>query len=95
MKATGITRRIDELGRIVIPKELRRVMGIAEGDQFEIYLNRENGGIVMKKYVLEASIKESLIHARQQVGCGCEDGHIELEQGQRIIESIDAVIAML
>ncbi len=49
MRATGITRRIDDLGRIVIPKEIRRTMRIREGDPLEIYTDRE-GGIILKKY---------------------------------------------
>ena len=49
MKATGIVRRIDELGRIVIPKEIRRTLRIREGDPLEIYTDRE-GGIILKKY---------------------------------------------
>ena len=48
MKATGIVRRIDDLGRIVIPKELRRVLRIREGDPIEIFTDGE--GIVLKKY---------------------------------------------
>jgi AbrB family transcriptional regulator (stage V sporulation protein T) len=48
MKATGIVRRIDELGRIVIPKEIRRVLRIREGDPIEIYTDED--GIVLKKY---------------------------------------------
>ncbi|MCI8963127.1 MAG: AbrB/MazE/SpoVT family DNA-binding domain-containing protein [Eubacterium sp.] len=49
MKATGIVRRIDELGRIVIPKEIRRTLRIREGDPLEIFTNHE-GGIILKKY---------------------------------------------
>ena len=49
MKATGIVRRIDDLGRVVIPKEIRRTLRIKEGDPLEIYL-LENGGCVFKKY---------------------------------------------
>ena len=49
MKATGIVRRIDELGRIVIPKEIRRTLRIRESDPMEIFTNHE-GGIVLKKY---------------------------------------------
>ena len=41
MKATGIVRRIDDLGRVVIPKEIRRTMRIREGDPLEIYTDRE------------------------------------------------------
>lgn len=49
MKATGIVRRIDDLGRIVVPKEIRRTMRIREGDPLEIFTNRE-GEIMLKKY---------------------------------------------
>lgn len=49
MKATGIVRRIDDLGRIVIPKEIRRTMRIREGDPLEIFTDRE-GEVILKKY---------------------------------------------
>ena len=49
MKATGIVRRIDDLGRVVIPKEIRRTLNIREGDPLEIYL--DNGGVLLKKYI--------------------------------------------
>lgn len=49
MKATGIVRRIDDLGRVVIPKEIRRTMRIREGDPLEIYTSRE-GEVIFKKY---------------------------------------------
>ena len=49
MKATGIVRRIDDLGRVVIPKEIRRTMRIREGDALEIYTDGD-GGVVFKKY---------------------------------------------
>ena len=49
MKATGIVRRIDDLGRVVVPKEIRRTLKIREGDPLEIYTDRE-GEIVLKKY---------------------------------------------
>lgn len=49
MKATGIVRRIDDLGRIVVPKEIRRTLRIREGDPLEIFTDRE-GQIILKKY---------------------------------------------
>lgn len=49
MKATGIVRRIDDLGRVVIPKEIRRTMRIREGDPLEIYTDA-NGEVIFKKY---------------------------------------------
>lgn len=49
MKATGIVRRIDDLGRVVIPKEIRRTLRIREGDPLEIFVARE-GEVILKKY---------------------------------------------
>lgn len=49
MKATGIVRRIDDLGRVVIPKEIRRTLRIREGDPLEIYTDTE-GEVIFKKY---------------------------------------------
>ena len=49
MKATGIVRRIDDLGRVVIPKEIRRTMKIKEGDPLEIFTEK-NGEVIFKKY---------------------------------------------
>lgn len=49
MKATGIVRRIDDLGRVVIPKEIRRVLRIREGDPLEIFTDRD-GEVIFKKY---------------------------------------------
>lgn len=48
MKSTGVTRKIDELGRIVIPKELRRTLGIVEKDPIEIFV--EDDKIILQKY---------------------------------------------
>lgn len=57
MKATGIVRRIDDLGRVVIPKEIRRTMRIREGDPLEIFTNSD-GGVVFKKYSLMGGLGE-------------------------------------
>lgn len=57
MKATGIVRRIDDLGRVVVPKELRDSLKITEGDTIEIF-TAEDGEIVLKKYSPMAELKE-------------------------------------
>lgn len=57
MKATGIIRRIDELGRIVIPKEIRKKLKINEGENIEIYIDEEEK-IILKKYSNIKSIKD-------------------------------------
>ncbi|WP_375103794.1 AbrB/MazE/SpoVT family DNA-binding domain-containing protein [Paenibacillus sp. RS8] len=48
MKATGIVRKVDELGRVVIPKELRHTLGIAEGDALEIFVDGDK--VILKRY---------------------------------------------
>ena len=55
MKATGIVRRIDDLGRVVIPKEIRRTLAIREGDPLEIYT--ADGGVLFRKYIQSAESK--------------------------------------
>lgn len=75
MKATGIVRRIDELGRVVIPKEIRRTLHIREGESLEIFTDRE-GEIVLKKYSpigelgkVAGQYAESLAQATGQLVC--------------------------
>lgn len=58
MKATGIVRRIDDLGRVIIPKEIRRSLRIREGDPLEIYV--EDGAIIYKKYHPISSLSSSV-----------------------------------
>ena len=57
MKATGIVRRIDDLGRVVIPKEIRRTMRIREGDPLEIYTDKD-GGVIFRKYSLMGGLAD-------------------------------------
>lgn len=59
MKSTGVVRRIDELGRIVVPKEMRRVLRIREGDSLEISADSET--ITLKKYSLVESIDSFIV----------------------------------
>ena len=60
MKATGIVRRIDDLGRVVIPKEIRRTMRIREGDPLEIYTSSD-GEVIFKKYSAISEISENAV----------------------------------
>ena len=62
MRATGIVRRIDDLGRVVIPREIRKSMNIREGDALEIYTDRD-GCVIFKKYQNDnlAPIGESIV----------------------------------
>ena len=69
MKPTGIVRRIDDLGRVVIPipKEVRRICNLREGDPIEIYLG-EDGEIILKKYDTEPEIAALRTAATQLAG---------------------------
>lgn len=58
MKATGIVRRIDDLGRVVIPKEIRRTLAIREGDALEIYTTDD--GVVFRKYAQPTETKAAI-----------------------------------
>ena len=65
MKATGIIRRIDDLGRVVIPKEIRRTLKIREGDPFEIFL--EKNCVCFKKYSALGLFSEDILRVAQDM----------------------------
>lgn len=70
MKSTGIVRRVDELGRVVIPIELRRMLGIGEKDALEIYT--DNDKIVLKKYepaCIFCSSAENVLNFKGKLVC--------------------------
>ena len=107
MKATGIVRRIDDLGRVVIPKEIRKTLRIKEGTPLEIFTDRE-GQIILKKYspigelntfaaeyaeaLVQTTVLTACITDRDQVVAACGSGSRELE-GKEISSDLDAVIA--
>ena len=87
MKATGIVRRIDELGRIVIPKEIRRTLRIRESDPLEIFTDHE-GAIILKKYspvgemgVLAEQYAESLSQTLGSLVCVTDTDRIIAASG--------------
>lgn len=85
MKATGIVRRIDDLGRVVIPKEIRRTLRIREGDPLEIFVDRD-GEVILKKY---SPIGELGDFAKEYADALYESiGHVAL------IADRDAIIAV-
>lgn len=83
MKSTGIVRRIDELGRLVIPKEIRKILRIREGENLEIFLNNEN--IILKKFSFMNKIEE---HAQNFT-----DSIYELVKYNILITDTDNIIA--
>ena len=85
MKATGIVRRVDDLGRIVIPKEIRRTLRIREGDPLEIYTEKD-GGVIFRKYSPMGDLQE--FAAQMCEAIGSSTGHIAA------VSDRDSVIAI-
>ena len=73
MKATGIVRRIDDLGRVVIPKEIRRTLRIREGDPLEIYTEKD-GEVIFKKYSPMGDLQDFAVQLCESIGKNT--GHI-------------------
>ena len=73
MKATAIGRRVDDLGRIVIPKEIRRTLRIREGDPLEIYTEKD-GGVIFRKYSPMGDLQEFAAQMCESIGSAT--GHI-------------------
>ena len=67
MKATGIVRRVDDLGRIVIPKEIRRTLRIREGDPLEIYTEKD-GGVIFRKYSPMSDLQDFASQICESIG---------------------------
>lgn len=92
MKATGIIRRIDDLGRVVIPKEIRRNCNIREGEPLEIFL--QDGGVVFKKY--NPDYRDELTNTLQNAADyydDYEDDRAIAEQLRKIAQEIDTLLA--
>ena len=96
MKATGVVRRIDDLGRVVIPKEIRRTLRIKEGDPLEIFTDKE-GEVILKKYSpigelseFAAEYAETLTKTTGHIAC-ITDKDTVIEQGisQELEEILD------
>ena len=92
MKATGIVRRVDDLGRVVIPKEIRRACNIREGDPLEIFL--QDDAAVFKKY--SPTYRDDLMATLQDAADyydNYEDDRVTAEQLRKIAKEIDAILA--
>jgi AbrB family transcriptional regulator (stage V sporulation protein T) len=99
MKATGIVRRIDDLGRVVIPKEIRRTMRIREGDPLEIYTEKD-GEVIFKKYSpmgelseFASQICESLYKTTDRSAAVCDRDSIIAVSGSGKRELMDKPIS--
>lgn len=84
MKSTGIVRKVDDLGRVVIPKETRRTLGIAEGDPLEIYTNGNQ--VILQKYQPETE-KEDVIASLKKMAASAKNPNV--------LETIDRAIKLI
>ena len=85
MKATGIVRRVDDLGRIVIPKEIRRTLRIREGDPLEIYTEKD-GGVIFRKYSPMGDMQDFAVQFCESIGAST--GHVAA------VSDRDSIIAL-
>ena len=99
MKATGIVRRIDDLGRVVIPKEIRRTLRIKEGTPLEIFTDKE-GEVILKKYspigelsVFAKEYAESLAQTTGMTACITDHDQVVAASGQGSKELLGKVIS--
>lgn len=84
MRATGIVRRVDDLGRVVIPKEIRRTLGIREGEPLEIYL--ENDAVIFRRYSFRLS--EEVKRLGELVEANYNGSSANLEKLSGILDAI-------
>ena len=92
MKSTGITRQIDGLGRVVIPKEIRRTLGLKEGDYLEIFVEEES--VIFRRYDKTLPIKEELRRLKNGI-MDCYDKQSTdrilpiIEELERLVNEVD------
>lgn len=67
MKSTGIIRRIDDLGRVVIPREIRHALGVLDGDALEIMVDIEENMICFRKYNKHHSLEDDILHLQNRM----------------------------
>ena len=90
MRATGIVRRVDDLGRVVIPKEIRRTLRIKEGAPMELFI--EDDSVIFKKYDVSASSKEVIEKA---VSFVFDDDEMNFNQRQAAISKLKEALELL
>lgn len=92
MKATGIVRRIDDLGRVIIPKEIRRTLHIKEGDPLEIFTGE--GGVIFKKYDSSENVSDAVTQLKNFIendDCTCKTALLEkVQEMEQILKKAGA-----
>lgn len=86
MKSTGVVRKIDDLGRVVLPKELRRTMGIESGDPLEVYVDGDK--IILKKYIPNAELQSVKKGLKNMDNLSKKERNEIIDRTIKIIESM-------
>ena len=90
MKATGIIRRVDDLGRVVIPKDIRRAIGIREGEPLEIFIEGEDT-VCFRKY--KTNLGDAVEHLRDQIeNCGDDLTYATLMRIDALLEEVQELV---
>lgn len=91
MKATGIIRRVDDLGRIVIPKEIRRSIGIREGDPLEIYVGKR-GEVIFWKY--DPDIPNRIERPLQDnIQSFCDADNLDVNKALHLLDEVRQILS--
>lgn len=88
MRATGIVRRVDDLGRVVIPKELRRSMGIKEGEPLEIYL--EDDAVIFRRY--SYNLVDEVKRVAELIECNCNADRETMADISRMLSTVAELV---
>ena len=88
MRATGIVRRVDDLGRIVIPREIRRSMGIREGEPLEIYL--ENDAVIFRRY--SYNLVKEVERVAELIECNCNADSETMADISRMLSTVAELV---
>ena len=88
MRATGIIRRVDDLGRVVIPREIRRSMGIREGEPMEIYL--ENDAVMFRRY--SYNLVDEVKRVAELIECNCNADSETMADISRMLSTVAELV---
>ena len=88
MRATGIVRRVDDLGRVVIPKEIRRSMGIKEGEPLEIYL--EEDAVIFRRY--SYNLADEVKRVAELIECNCNADRETMADISRMLSTVAELV---
>lgn len=88
MKATGMIRKVDDLGRVVIPKEIRRSMGIKEGEPLEIYL--EDDAVIFRRY--SYNLADEVKRVAELIECNCNADSETMADISRMLSTVAELV---